>query len=60
MCNLEERDDKKADSWRELPEILDPGVYSVGSVKFTVKEPIFRGEVKYVYKKYVSRGRILV
>ena len=32
----------RAREWRELPEILEPGVYYVRGVKFTVCEPLPR------------------
>ena len=50
----------KAKSWRDLPEILEPGIYNVGGVTFTVKEPTPREEVEYVYREYVAKGKTLV
>jgi len=50
----------KVKSWAELPEILEPGIYNVGGVTFTIKEPIPREEAEYVYKEYIAKGKTLV
>ena len=50
----------KAKSWGELPEILGPGIYNVGGVTFTIKEPMPREDVEYVYKEYIAKGKTLV
>jgi hypothetical protein len=50
----------KVKSWDELPEVLEPGIYNVAGVTFTIKEPIPREEVEYVYREYVAKGKTLV
>lgn len=50
----------KVASWSSLPELLEPGVYYVAGIKFTVKEAIPRREVEYVFKEYIARGKYLV
>ena len=49
----------KAKSWRDLPEILEPGIYNVGGETYTIEEDVPKRVILRALK-YKKAGKTLI
>lgn len=51
------------DSWDELPEVLEPGIYIIGGEKHEIMETVGRDALRKAIeraKKYIKKGATLI
>ena len=49
----------RVDSWDELPEVLEPGVYIVRGKRIEVYEPMHRDNLRRIIRRLPRKGTFI-